>query len=223
MQECCLRTTVCGYVFVGEECFQRSPLSGNHAESGELGLFSSEERDNATDEDLHGLSTTHDGKVEMPCVTQRYVAANTSTSPSTCLPLDVGTHEVGHLPSGRLKDPSSNQHEKADNVLSSVLSSTKKVLWYQDMPQEPDLSRATTLDLCREACQDWSRQAGFKLISLAGDLKVGKWTFVCNCKGRIAQRNNAPAIDPKDQRSTSTKYARPGDEKCNFRYVPLAM
>ena len=110
MQECCLRTILCGYAFVGEECFPR--FSGNHAESSGMGLFSSEKRDKATDEDLHGLSTTHDGEVEMPCVTQRYVAANTSPSPSICLPIDVGTNEVGHLSSGRLKDPSSNQHEK---------------------------------------------------------------------------------------------------------------
>lgn len=91
--------------------------------------------------------------------------------------------------------------------------------WYKDVPDEPDLLHTTSLDLCREACQEWGLMAGLKLVQKSADLKVGKATFVCGCKGRKARAGAGnDSLEASKRRAKSVQYALPGEDRCPFRY-----
>lgn len=97
-------------------------------------------------------------------------------------------------------------------------ASSMSTLWYgADCPDLPDLSGATTLDICREECQEWAKACGFKLVQKGADMAKGKATFVCGCKGRKARNAGNCSLDPAQRRARSTQYALPGEDKCPFQ------
>jgi hypothetical protein len=130
------------------------------------------------------------------------------------LPHDVG--DSGHRGADFENEPRNNPPHVCAILGTENVKNNTDFSWYKDVHDKPDLSRATTLDICREACQEWGRQAGFNLISLAGDMSIPKWTFVCNCKGRSAQTCDA-TMDPSKRRARNAQYAEYGQEKCPFR------
>eukprot|EP00873_Tetraselmis_striata_P017121 jgi/Tetstr1/437385/TSEL_026069.t1 len=91
--------------------------------------------------------------------------------------------------------------------------------WYgPSCPDAPDLSRATTLEICRGECQEWAKACGFNLVQKSADLKQGKATFVCRRKGRKASgKAGDDSLNPSQRRAKGNQYALPGEDMCPFR------
>jgi len=130
------------------------------------------------------------------------------------LPNDVG--DSGHRGADIENEPSNNPPLVRAILMTENVQNNTDWSWYKYVPDKPDLSRATTFDICRATCHEWGRKAGFNIVSLAEDMYIPKWTFVFNCKGRIARTCDA-TMDPSKRRTRNTQYAEYGQKKCPFR------
>ena len=87
--------------------------------------------------------------------------------------------------------------------------------WYNGVPDMPDLSGTSTLQLCFEECQSWARLAGFDLVSSGGIVWV-KQTFVYK-KGRVRKSGTNPTVTAAEQRVGETDNALPRHELCKCK------